>query len=192
MKLMVTGGAGFIGSNFIKYILQKYPSYHVLNYDKLTYAGNLENLKEVENNDHYKFIKGDIIDSKLVGQLAKEVDAIINFAAETHVDRSIQDPFAFIETDVRGTYTLIQAAQEADHEKYIQISTDEVYGDQPQGEKVNEQAPLKPSSPYSASKAGGDLQVIAAHRTYGFPGIVTRCSNNYGPNAYPEKKMSKS
>lgn len=187
MRLLVAGGAGFIGSNFIKYILNKYPAYHVLNFDKLTYAGNLENLREVQDYPHYKFIKGDIADSNLVGELAKQTDVIINFAAETHVDRSIQDPFAFIETDIKGTYSLIQAAREARHEKYIQISTDEVYGDFKDGGKASEESPLKPSSPYSASKAGGDLQVLAAHRTYGFPGIITRCTNNYGPNCYPEK-----
>ena len=184
---MVTGGAGFIGSNFIRYILNKYPSYSVLNYDKLTYAGNLENLTDVEERDKYKFIKGDIIDTNLVSKLAKEVEVIINFAAESHVDRSIEDPFAFIETDVRGTYSLIQAARDAGHERFIQISTDEVYGDQEGKEKVKEDAPLEPSSPYSASKAGGDLQVLSAHRTYGFPGIVTRCTNNYGPYQFPEK-----
>lgn len=187
MKLLVTGGAGFIGSNFIKYILDKYPAYHVLNFDKLTYAGNLDNLKKVAGHDHYRFIKGDIVDTKLVNELAKEVDVIINFAAETHVDRSILDPFAFIDTDVRGTYSLIQAARDAGHERYIQISTDEVYGDFEAGGKATEDSPLRPSSPYSASKAGGDLQVVAAFRTFGFPGIITRCTNNYGPNCYPEK-----
>ena len=187
MKLMVTGGAGFIGSNFIHYILDKYPSYHVLNIDKLTYAGNLDNLKDVEGHDHYKFIKDDICDVNLIGKLAKDVDVIINFAAESHVDRSIQNPFAFIDTDVRGTYSLIQAAREAGHKRYIQISTDEVYGDFDDGGKANEDSPIRPSSPYSASKAGGDLQVIAANRTYGFPGIITRCTNNYGPYQYPEK-----
>lgn len=187
MKLMVTGGAGFIGSNFIRYMLNKYPTYQILNFDKLTYAGNLENVKEVDNLEHYRFIKGDIADHELVGKLAKEVDVIINFAAETHVDRSIQDPFSFIDTDVRGTYTLIQAAMDAGHKKYIQISTDEVYGDFDDGGKAVEDSHLRPSSPYSASKTGGDVQVIAAHRTFGFPGIITRCTNNYGPYCYPEK-----
>ncbi len=187
MKLMVTGGAGFIGSHFVKYILEKYPSYHVVNYDKLTYAGNLENLKEVEDHEFYKFIKGDIADTELVKKLAKEVDVIVNFAAETHVDRSIQDPFGFIHTDIHGTYSLIQAAQEAGHKRYLQVSTDEVYGDFDEGGKASESSNLQPSSPYAASKAGGDLQVLAAHRTYGFPGMITRCTNNYGPNCYPEK-----
>jgi len=187
MNLLVTGGAGFIGSNFIRYILKKYPSYHIINYDKLTYAGNLDNLKDIEDNANYKFIKGDICDLELVQKLSKDVDVIINFAAESHNDRSITNPFDFIETDVRGTYTLIQAARDAAHERYIQISTDEVYGDQIAGVNVDENAPLKPSSPYSASKAGGDLQVLAAHRTFNFPGIITRCTNNYGPYHYPEK-----
>ncbi len=186
MKLMVTGGAGFIGSNFIRYILSRYPSYHVLNFDKLTYAGNLENLKDVENNPRYRFIKGDIGDFKLVRELASEVDAIINFAAETHVDRSLKEPFSFIDTAMRGTYSLIKAAQEAGHERYIQISTDEVFGDWEQG-KATESSPYRPSSPYSASKAGGDHLVQAAHRSFGFPGIVTNCTNNYGPYQYPEK-----
>lgn len=184
---MVTGGAGFIGSNFIRYILRNYPDYRVLNYDKLTYAGNLENLRLVEEDSRYRFIKGDIADLDLVSKLAKEVDVIVNFAAETHVDRSIHDPFGFIETDVRGTYVLVQAAREAGHERYIQISTDEVYGDFADGGKALEASPLHASSPYAASKAGGDLQVLAAHRTYGFPGMITRCTNNYGPFCYPEK-----
>lgn len=187
MKLMVTGGAGFIGSHFVKYILNKYPSYSVLNFDKLTYAGNLENVKEVSEDSRYQFIKGDITDTALVNKLAKDVDVIINFAAETHVDRSISNPFDFIDTDVRGTFSLIQASMEAGHERYIQISTDEVYGDFDDGGKAVEASPLRPSSPYAASKAGGDLQVLAAHRTYGFPGMITRCTNNYGPNCYPEK-----
>lgn len=184
---MVTGGAGFIGSNFIRYILKKYPTYHILNVDKLTYAGNLENLTDIEANDHYRFIKADIIDSPLIAKLAQEVDVIINFAAETHVDRSIQDPFGFIDTDVRGTYSLIQAARDAGHERYVQISTDEVYGDFDGGGKATEDSPLRPSSPYSASKTGGDVQVIAAYRTFNFPGMITRCTNNYGPFCYPEK-----
>ncbi len=187
MRIMVTGGAGFIGSNFIRYMLNKYPDYHILNFDKLTYAGNLDNLSDFENNKQYKFIKGDIVDHELVGKLANEVDVIINFAAETHVDRSIQNPFDFIDTDVRGTYALIQAARDAGHKKYLQISTDEVYGDFDNGGKAVEDSPIRPSSPYSASKAGGDVQVIAAYRTFDFPGMITRCTNNYGPYCYPEK-----
>jgi dTDP-glucose 4,6-dehydratase len=189
MKLMITGGAGFIGSHFVKYILEKYPTYHILNVDKMTYAGNLDNLNTVDGNDHYRFIKADIADTELMESLAKEVDIIVNFAAETHVDRSIHNPFDFIDTDVRGTFSLIQASKNAGHKKYVQISTDEVYGDFDDGGKAIEDSPLRPSSPYAASKAGGDLQVLAAHRTYGFPGMVTRCTNNYGPNCYPEKMI---
>lgn len=185
---MITGGAGFIGSNFIRYMLAKYPDYRIVNVDKLTYAGNLDNLKDVESDKRYRFIKGDICDAGLMAQLAKDVDVIVNFAAESHVDRSIhQDPVAFIETDVKGTFNLMQAAKNAGHERYIQISTDEVYGDMHGSEKAGESHPLKPSSPYAASKAGGDMQVLAAHRTYGFPGMITRCTNNYGPFQYPEK-----
>ena len=188
MKLLVTGGAGFIGSNFIRYMLAKYPSYEIVNFDKLTYAGNLDNLKDVEQDKRYRFIKGDICDAKLVEQVARDVDAIINFAAESHVDRSIHDdPFAFIETDVKGTFALIQAARAAEHSRFIQISTDEVYGDMGGHEKATEQHPLRPSSPYAASKAAGDMMVLASHRTYGFPGMITRCTNNYGPYQYPEK-----
>lgn len=188
MKLMVTGGAGFIGSNFIRYILDKYPDDEILNLDKLTYAGNLENLADAEGNNRYRFIKGDICDTNLVKQLAKDVDVIVNFAAESHVDRSIhQDPAAFIDTDVKGTFALIEAAREAGHKRYVQISTDEVYGDMHGNEKAVESSSLRPSSPYSASKSGGDLMVLAAHRTYDFPGMITRCTNNYGPYQYPEK-----
>lgn len=187
MKLMVTGGAGFIGSNFIRYIFKKYPSYQILNLDKLTYAGNLDNLADVQTSANYRFVKGDITDQELMINLAKEVDVIINFAAESHVDRSIDDPLAFIRTDIEGTFSLIQAARQANHARYIQISTDEVYGDFPGSGEALEDSPLKPSSPYAASKAGGDLQVLSAHRTYGFPGIITRCTNNYGPYQYPEK-----
>lgn len=188
MKLMVTGGAGFIGSNFVRYLLKKYPDYEIVNFDKLTYAGNLENLSDVENNPRYRFLRGDICDATLVKQVAKDVDAIINFAAESHVDRSIhENPAAFIETDIKGTFALMEAAREAGHKRYVQISTDEVYGDMPGKERATEASLIKPSSLYAASKAGGDLQVLAAHRTYGFPGMITRCTNNYGPYQYPEK-----
>ncbi|MBI4122226.1 MAG: dTDP-glucose 4,6-dehydratase [Parcubacteria group bacterium] len=187
MKLLVTGGAGFIGSNFIRYLLGKYADYEIVNLDKLTYAGNLDNLADIESSERYRFIKGDICDLQLVKQLAKDADGIINFAAESHVDRSIHDPLAFIDTDVKGTFALIKAAREAGHKRYLQISTDEVYGDIPGREKAGESWPLHPSSPYSASKSGGDLMVLAAHRTYGFPGLITRAANNYGPYQYPEK-----
>lgn len=187
MKILVTGGAGFIGSNFIRYMLANYPSYHIVNLDKLTYAGNLKNLAGVDTNPRYRFIKGDIIDSSLIQALANDTDVIVNFAAESHVDRSIENPFAFIDTDVKGTYTLIEAARHAKHERFIQISTDEVYGDREGKLKANEAEALQPSSPYSSAKAAADLLVLSAHRTYGFPGLITRCANNYGPYQYPEK-----
>lgn len=189
MKILVTGGAGFIGSNFIRYMMKKYPDLKIVNLDKLTYAGNLENLKDVESNENYEFIKGDICDQGLVGETVKKhnFDAIINFAAETHVDRSIMEPGDFIQTDVYGTFILLEAVREYEVSKYVQISTDEVYGDIPSGEFSKEDDPLKPSSPYSASKAGGDWQVLAHHRTYDLPVVITRCSNNYGPYQYPEK-----
>lgn len=186
MKLLVTGGAGFIGSNFIRHILRKYPDYHVRNLDKLTYAGNLDNLKEVEGNPNYTFIKGDICDAKVVSEAVEGVDAIINFAAETHVDRSILDPGSFIQTDVYGTYTLLEAVKAKGVSRYIQISTDEVYGSIEQG-SFNEESTLSPSSPYSASKAGADMVVFAYRKTFHLPVIITRSSNNFGPYQYPEK-----
>lgn len=187
MKLFVTGGAGFIGSNFIRYILRTYPSYEILNVDKLTYAGNPDNLRDVVSDARYRFVQADICDAPLMAKLAATTEAIVNFAAESHVDRSIHDPFAFIDTDIKGTYALIQAARNAGHKAFVQISTDEVYGDMPGGDKADESYPLRASSPYSAAKAGGDMMVLAAHRTYGFPGMITRCTNNYGPYQYPEK-----
>ena len=187
MKLLVTGGAGFIGSNFIRYMLAKYPDYEIVNLDKLTYAGNLDNLREIEKDKRYRFEKGDICDVDLMAKLAKETDCIVHFAAESHVDRSIKNPFAFIDTNVKGTYALIAAAREAKHTRYVQISTDEVYGDMPGIQKATESSPLAPSSPYSAAKAAADMLVLTAHRTYGFPGMITRCTNNYGPYQYPEK-----
>lgn len=187
MKLLITGGAGFIGSNFIHYLLKTYPSYDIVNFDLLTYAGNLENLKDIEDNPHYTFVKGDIRDQKKVDSIAKDADAIINFAAETHVDRSIKKPGDFILTDVYGTYILLEAVKKFKIKKYLQISTDEVYGDIPKGEFSKETDRVKPSSPYSASKAGGDHQVLSAYRTYNLPVLITRASNNYGPFQYPEK-----
>lgn len=186
MKLLVTGGAGFIGSNFIRHILRKYPDYHVRNLDKLTYAGNPDNLKEVEGNPNYTFMKGDICDAKAVSDAAEGVDAIVNFAAETHVDRSILDPGSFIQTDVYGTYTLLEAVKTKGISRYIQISTDEVYGSIENG-SFNEESPLSPSSPYSASKAGADMVVHAYRKTFHLPVIITRSSNNFGPYQYPEK-----
>jgi len=189
VKLLVTGGAGFIGSNFIRYILTNYPEDEVLNFDKLTYAGNLDNLKEFEGDLRYKFFKGDICDpiavEKALG-LIDQVDAIINFAAESHVDRSILSAGDFVQTDVYGTYVLLEAVKKFKIKRYIHISTDEVYGSIAQG-SFTEESPIKPNSPYAASKAGGDLQVRAYHKTYNLPVIITRSSNNYGPYHYPEK-----
>lgn len=189
MKLLITGGAGFIGSNFIRYMLKKYPNYKILNFDKLTYAGNLENLVDVEKNPNYKFVRGDICDEKKVSEvLEKEkYDVIVNFAAESHVDRSILGAKSFIETDIVGTYTLLEAAKKFKIKKYLQISTDEVYGDWETGGYAKETDCVRPSSPYSASKAGGDLMVLAYRRTYNLPVLITRSSNNYGPYQYPEK-----
>ncbi len=188
MKLLITGGLGFIGSNFIRYILNKYSSYEVINLDKMTYAANPENLKDVENNPRYKFVKGDICDKELVNNLVsgEKPGAIINFAAETHVDRSILDPDAFIKTDIFGTYTLLEAIKAHKIEKYIQISTDEVYGSIEKG-KFTEDSHLKPNSPYASSKTGADLLVRAYFKTYNLPVLITRSSNNYGPYQYPEK-----
>lgn len=186
MKLLITGGAGFIGSNFIRYIFGKYPEYRIINLDKLTYAGNLKNLADIAGNPNYSFVKGDIADVDLIDDLAEKTDVIINFAAETHVDRSIEDSSPFLSTNVIGTKVLIDSALKHKHKKYIQISTDEVYGDIEEG-LFTETSPLKPSSPYSASKAAGDMLVMAYFRTYGLPAIISRCSNNYGPYQYPEK-----
>ncbi|OGW62887.1 MAG: dTDP-glucose 4,6-dehydratase [Nitrospirae bacterium RIFCSPHIGHO2_01_FULL_66_17] len=186
MNLLVTGGAGFIGSHFIRSILAKYPDDQVTNLDKLTYAGNLANLRDVESDPRYAFIRGDICDPETVDRAAKDVDAIVNFAAETHVDRSIQDPGAFIQTDIGGTRVLLEAARRYSHRRYLQVSTDEVYGST-EGAPFVETDPLKPSSPYAASKAGGDLMTLAYGATYGVPVLITRASNNFGPNQYPEK-----
>lgn len=186
MKILVTGGAGFIGSNFIRYILKNYIDYEIVNLDKLTYAGNLENLRDIENDPRYSFIKGDICDKDVVNSLVKGVEAIINFAAETHVDRSILHPGEFIKTDVYGTYVLLEAVKANNIPRYIQISTDEVYGSIEEG-SFKETDPLNPSSPYSASKAGADLLVLSYRVTYGLPVIITRSSNNFGSYQYPEK-----
>ncbi|PIR66718.1 MAG: dTDP-glucose 4,6-dehydratase [Parcubacteria group bacterium CG10_big_fil_rev_8_21_14_0_10_36_14] len=187
MKLFITGGAGFIGSNFIRYILKKYPEYKIINFDKLTYAGNLENLRDIENNPNYRFIKGDICDKEAVRGALQDVDIIINFAAETHVDRSIINDDDFLKTDIFGVKVLLEAVKDLGIKKMIQISTDEVYGDYKDRGFAKEDASLLPSSPYSASKASGDLLCLAHHRTYGTPIIITRSSNNYGPYQYPEK-----
>ena len=186
MKLLITGGAGFIGSNFVRYILKKYPNYQVVNLDKLTYAGNLANLKEIEENPHYEFVRGDICDTKVTEEVTKDVDAIVNFAAETHVDRSLYDPQAFIKTDVLGTHVLLEAVKKHKIGRFLQISTDEVYGDLDTG-FAKENDNIRPSSPYAASKAGGDAMVLAYRRTYDLPVLITRSTNNYGPYQYPEK-----
>lgn len=191
MNILVTGGAGFIGSNFIRYILKKPPGVSITNLDKLTYAGNLENLSDVEDeySDRYNFHNGDICDKLLVKRILKEnnIDSIINFAAETHVDRSIIDSDAFIETNIVGTKTLLDAALNADLSLFIQISTDEVYGSLGHKGKFTEESKLDPNSPYSASKAAADHIAKAYFKTYGLPVIITRCSNNYGPYQFPEK-----
>ncbi len=186
--LLITGGAGFIGSNFIHYFTRKYPEYRIINLDKLTYAGNLENLRDIEDNPNYKFIKGDIANRKLVGEIFNynNIDAIINFAAESHVDRSIEDPGVFIKTDIYGTYVLLEAARKYNSKIFLQISTDEVYGSIEDGSFAEDDA-LKPSSPYSASKAGAEMIVRSFFKTFGTPIIITRTTNNFGPYQYPEK-----
>lgn len=188
MRLLVTGGAGFIGSNFIRHILSKYPQYKIVNLDKLTYAGNLDNLKDMENNPNYKFSKGDICDSELVDKLLKEeVDAIVNFAAETHVDRSLYDPGVFVKTNVLGTQVLLEGCLKHKIQRFVQISTDEVYGSLGEKGSFTEESLLLPNSPYSASKAGADLLVRSYVKTFNLPAIITRCCNNYGPYQFPEK-----
>jgi len=186
MRLLVTGGAGFIGSNFIRYIIKKYPDYKIINLDKLTYAGNLDNLRDIENNFNYTFVKGDICDRKIVDELTKGVDAIVNFAAESHVDRSIIDASDFIRTNIDGTYNLLEATKRYNISRFIQISTDEVYGSIGKG-SFKEISPLNPSSPYAASKAAADMLVNSYWVTYHLPVIVARSSNNFGPYQYPEK-----
>lgn len=185
-KLLVTGGAGFIGSNFIRHILKKYPGYRITNLDKLTYCGNLENLKDAARNRNYRFVRGDITDPKIVRKLVKGCDCIINFAAETHVDRSIYDAASFVRTNVHGTHTLLEAARACGVKSFIQISTDEVYGSITEG-SFREDDPLRPNSPYSATKAGADMLARSYFITYKLPVIITRSSNNFGPYQYPEK-----
>jgi len=188
MKLLVTGGAGFIGSNFIHYWLAKYPEDSIINLDALTYAGNLDNLLDLENNPNYKFVKGDICDADLINSLVKEVDTIIHFAAESHVDRSIINSADFIRTNVEGTRVLLEAAKNNGNKRFHHISTDEVFGalsfDAP---KFNEKTPYDPRSPYSASKAASDHLVRAYYHTHNLPITISNCSNNYGPYQYPEK-----
>ncbi len=189
MKLLVTGGAGFIGSNFVRYMVNKYPEYTIYNLDLLTYAGNLENLKDIEDKPNYKFVKGDIADRTFVQELfeKEQFDYVLNFAAESHVDRSITNPEIFVQTNIQGTLALLDAAKAIGVKKYLQVSTDEVYGTLGETGYFTEETPLAPNSPYSASKTGADLLVRAYHETYGLPVNITRCSNNYGPYHFPEK-----
>jgi dTDP-glucose 4,6-dehydratase len=186
MRLLVAGGAGFIGANFIRLMLEEHPDYEIVNLDKLTYAGNLANLKDIETLPNYRFVKGDIADAEIVSRAAEGVDVIVNFAAETHVDRSIHSAGAFIDTDVKGVFVLLQEAHKADVQKVVCVSTDEVYGSIEEGAFAEEDR-LNPRNPYSASKAGGELLAGAFCHTYGTPVVVTRGSNNYGPYQYPEK-----
>lgn len=187
MNLFVTGGAGFIGSNFIRHALSLSRVHRVTNYDKLTYAANLASLASLSSDPHYRFVKGDICDPAAVTEAMRGCDAVVHFAAESHVDRSIYEPAPVIETNITGTFVLLQAARKLGVPRFIHISTDEVYGDLAPGGISDENAPLQPNSPYSASKAGADLLVRSFIRTYGFPAVTTRSSNNYGPYQFPEK-----
>ncbi len=190
-NLLVTGGAGFIGSNFVHYMLERYPDYRVVVYDKLTYAGRLENLDRVQDNPRFAFVQGDICDAALVRDTIKahDIDTVVNFAAESHVDRSIMQPDAFIQTDVYGTYVLLETMRALQLERALFVSTDEVYGDIAPDQSSHEDDPLRPRSPYAASKAGGEHLVFAYHNTYQLPVIVTRGTNNIGPYQYPEKAV---
>ena len=187
MKIFVTGGAGFIGSNFIRHVLALNKNYQIVNYDKLTYAGNLANLESVADNPNYSFVRGDICDAAALTQAMQGCTAVVHFAAESHVDRSIYEPAPVIQTNITGTFVLLQVARTLHVERFVHISTDEVYGDMAPSAFANEDSPLQPSSPYSASKAGSDLLVLSYVRTYGFPAMITRSSNNYGPYQFPEK-----
>ena len=192
MKILITGGAGFIGSNFVYYMLEKHPNYNIVCLDKLTYAGNLRTLEKAMENKHFKFVKGDIADEEFVFDLfgKEKFDIVVNFAAESHVDRSILDPGIFLKTNILGTQVLMDASREYNVKRYHQVSTDEVYGDLPLDRPdmfFTEETPIHTSSPYSASKAGADLLVQAYYRTYDLPVTISRCSNNYGPYHFPEK-----
>ena len=188
-NVLVTGGAGFIGSNFVRYFLQAYPELRVVNYDKLTYAGNLENLADIASNPQYVFVKGDICDRSKVEEAFRRyaIDTVVHFAAESHVDRSILGSTVFIQTNVLGTQVLLDVAKEAGIERFLHVSTDEVYGSLGATGRFMEATPLHPNSPYAASKASSDLIALAYYHTHGFPVIITRCSNNYGPYQFPEK-----
>ena len=186
MKLLVTGGAGFIGSNFIRHVLREHPDDRVINLDKLTYAGNPANLADVEGDPRYTFAQGDICEAGFVREVLRGVDAVVNFAAESHVDRSLVEPDAFLRTDVFGVFTLLEAVRDLKIPRLLHVSTDEVYGSVPTGSST-EHDPLRPSNPYSASKASGDLLALSYWKTHGVPVVVTRSSNNFGPYQYPEK-----
>lgn len=188
-KILVTGGCGFIGSNYVRLELASDPEISIINVDKLTYAGNLENLADLKDNPRYQFVRGDICDKELISSLLSggQVEAIVNFAAESHVDRSILDSSPFVQTNIVGTQNLLDCARQNKLGRYVQVSTDEVYGSLGDDGKFTEETPLAPNSPYSASKAAADLLVRAAVHTYGFPAVTTRCSNNYGPYQFPEK-----
>lgn len=189
MKILVTGGAGFIGSNFIHYMLKNYETYKIINYDALTYSGNLNNVKSIQENPNYSFVKGKIQNGELLEHVVKErdVQVIVNFAAESHVDRSIENPIPFYDTNVIGTVTLLELVKKYSHIKLVQVSTDEVYGSLGKTGKFIEETPLAPNSPYSSSKASSDMIALSYYETYQLPVIITRCSNNYGPYQYPEK-----
>jgi dTDP-glucose 4,6-dehydratase len=186
-RILVTGGCGFIGSNFIRHLLSHGNAEKIINLDLLTYAGNLENLADVQDDPRYEFVRGDICNFDLAAELMSRVDAVVNFAAESHVDRSIADSSRFIRTNVAGAQTLLDAARHSRLARFVQISTDEVYGSLGPEGRFTEQTPLAPNSPYSASKASADMLVRAYHHTHGLPAIITRCSNNYGPYQFPEK-----
>jgi len=191
VHLLVTGGLGFIGSNFVRHMLSKAPDIKIINVDKIGMSANPENLRDVEKLENYRFVKGDISNPSVVEEIAREVDAVVNFAAETHVDRSISDPGSFVESNIMGTFTLLEAIRKLNREiKYIQISTDEIYGDLLEG-SFKEFDRLSPSNPYAASKASADMLCLAYHRTYGQNVNITRCTNNFGPYQFPEKLIPK-
>ncbi len=190
MKIFVTGGAGFIGSNFVRHVLSLDKDYTVVNFDKLTYAGNLANLSTVAADHQYRFVKGDICDPAAVTEAMRGCEAVIHFAAESHVDRSIYEPGSFVTTNITGSFLLLQVARELKVQRFIHVSTDEVYGDLPPGATAHESFPLRPNNPYSASKASADLLVHSFVRTYRFPAIIIRASNNYGPFQFPEKFLA--